>query len=185
MTLYDMIGPGPHPCHWCGTQVDWSPGRRGKGDLISDHVDGDTKNNSPENIVPSCHPCNIRRGHDRRLSSEEAVLETSRGRNAAQERVCLTCKSPFFALKTKVGRGEGNYCSKACSGDAGGVVAGGLHAERAKARSAAFLPRIQELRSQKVSYDRIAQILDEEGVRPLRADRWSGATIYKIVHRNR
>lgn len=23
VVLYDAIGPGPHPCHWCGKLLDW------------------------------------------------------------------------------------------------------------------------------------------------------------------
>ena len=49
--LYDWIGPGPHPCHWCEMVLDWA-------ELTADHVDWDKANNAPENLVPSCLPCN-------------------------------------------------------------------------------------------------------------------------------
>lgn len=55
--LYDKIGPGPHPCHWCGKLLDWG----GLGGIIADHLDGDRINNDPENLVPSCSPCNTGR----------------------------------------------------------------------------------------------------------------------------
>lgn len=48
-----------HECHWCGKQLSWSQRIYG---IQADHIDGDRTNNAPENIVPSCGPCNIRRG---------------------------------------------------------------------------------------------------------------------------
>lgn len=53
--LYDKIGPGQHPCHHCGTVVEWGL------DLHVDHLDDDPLNNDPDNLVPSCFPCNIHR----------------------------------------------------------------------------------------------------------------------------
>ena len=63
--LYDVVGPGPHPCHWCGTAVDWQAA--GSGYLQADHVNGDREDNRPENLVPSCGPCNSRRASRRRV----------------------------------------------------------------------------------------------------------------------
>lgn len=60
VVLYDAIGPGIHPCHWCGREVDWNGQRIRR--LVVDHVDGDTWNNTRENLVPSCYPCNTGRG---------------------------------------------------------------------------------------------------------------------------
>jgi hypothetical protein len=54
MVVYDDIGPGPHPCHWCGVLVDWG----GKAGINVDHLDGDPSNNGRENLVPSCQSCN-------------------------------------------------------------------------------------------------------------------------------
>jgi hypothetical protein len=64
--LYEKIGPGSHPCAWCGKIVKWTPGA-GRGDkkdgvLAVDHLDGDTRNNAVENLVPSCYRCNALRG---------------------------------------------------------------------------------------------------------------------------
>lgn len=57
--LFDAIGTGEHPCHWCGTEVTWSESYpaslRG---LVVDHLDGDRLNNARSNLVPSCAPCN-------------------------------------------------------------------------------------------------------------------------------
>lgn len=57
--LFDKIGPGPHLCHWsCGKLLEWG----GKEGICVDHLDGDTTNNDPENLVCSCIACNFRRG---------------------------------------------------------------------------------------------------------------------------
>lgn len=56
--LYDKIGPGSHLCHWgCGRLLEWG----GSTGICADHVDGNRINNDPENIVPSCNPCNGKR----------------------------------------------------------------------------------------------------------------------------
>ena len=49
--LYEAIGDGPHPCHWCGTWLDWHK-------IDVDHLDDDRMNNRLENLVVSCRPCN-------------------------------------------------------------------------------------------------------------------------------
>lgn len=64
--LYDMIGPGPHPCHWCGKAMEW-----GGYSLTADHLDFNRSNNDPANLVPSCNPCNIRRNLERRWTGPE------------------------------------------------------------------------------------------------------------------
>lgn len=67
--LYDSIGPGPHECYWgCGSSVDWGGGHEG---LVADHLDGDTLNNTPENLVPSCRMCNWNRGTDPQFFEEQ------------------------------------------------------------------------------------------------------------------
>jgi hypothetical protein len=64
--LYDAIGPGEHPCHWCGAALTWNV-RKAKeghraGDIIVDHLDSNARNNASENLVPSCSGCNGLRG---------------------------------------------------------------------------------------------------------------------------
>jgi hypothetical protein len=56
LVLFDKIGYGPHRCQWCATPIGW------RYDLTADHVDGDTLNDAPSNIVASCLPCNSRDG---------------------------------------------------------------------------------------------------------------------------
>lgn len=68
--LYDAIGVGPHPCHWCLKMVTWAPGKKTSfGALVVDHLDDNKANNDLANLKPSCHSCNATRG---RLSCEAA-----------------------------------------------------------------------------------------------------------------
>lgn len=62
VVLFDAIGPGAHPCHWCGMSVTWDLSHpASSGALTVDHVDHDRTNTALSNLVPSCHPCNARR----------------------------------------------------------------------------------------------------------------------------
>ena len=54
--LYGEIGPGEHPCHWCGEEISWEART-----LVPDHLDWNTSNTDPENLVPACYPCNSAR----------------------------------------------------------------------------------------------------------------------------
>lgn len=60
--LFDAIGHGPHPCHWCGVAVNWVRGRCISGSLVPDHLDGNKTNNAISNLVPACNKCNATRG---------------------------------------------------------------------------------------------------------------------------
>lgn len=71
--LYDKIGPGEHPCHWCGKVVSWEPGRA--AGITVDHVDFDRSNNSHGNLVPACNACNVRRSCNRRWDKERAAAK--------------------------------------------------------------------------------------------------------------
>lgn len=59
--LYEKIGPGPHPCHWCGKLLDWTKGQNWREGIQSDHLDDNKTNNDPSNLVPSCFLCNWHR----------------------------------------------------------------------------------------------------------------------------
>lgn len=62
VVLYDAIGPGTHPCHWCQKPVSWDQRHTHHPDaLVVDHVDEDVRNNDRTNLVPACGPCNVRR----------------------------------------------------------------------------------------------------------------------------
>ena len=56
LVLFDAIGYGPHVCHWCSAPVEWMV------DLQVDHLNRVRDDNRPENLVPSCAPCNTGRG---------------------------------------------------------------------------------------------------------------------------
>lgn len=60
LTLYDAIGGGAHPCHWCGCTVEWKG--EGSNCLVVDHLNDIKADNRPENLVPSCNDCNRARG---------------------------------------------------------------------------------------------------------------------------
>lgn len=60
LVLYERIGPGRHPCHWCSATVSWDR-KPGTAALVADHLDGDRLNNDPTNMVPACIPCNTHR----------------------------------------------------------------------------------------------------------------------------
>lgn len=66
IVLYDTIGPGEHPCHWCSKLVTWDVTTPADPRaLVSDHLDFDKLNNDPANLVPACWACNIARTHRR------------------------------------------------------------------------------------------------------------------------
>ena len=62
VVLYEAIGPGEHPCHWCSGLVSWDKHYPQDQDaLVPDHLDGDKLNNDPANLVPTHNGCNSRR----------------------------------------------------------------------------------------------------------------------------
>lgn len=92
VVLYDMIGPGTHPCHWCQTPVTWAP-KGTPGILIPDHINGYGDDNRPENLVPSCMSCNTTRGQQARAellraagwwSSHDTIDRLTTGRRREQ-----------------------------------------------------------------------------------------------------
>ena len=60
VVLFEKIGDGAHPCHWCRTIVAWGEGPAGSR-LNVDHLDANKLNNDPGNLVPSCLDCNTKR----------------------------------------------------------------------------------------------------------------------------
>jgi hypothetical protein len=62
VVLFDKIGPGEHPCHWCNQPVSWNlTFPESPAGLVVDHLDHDRLNNDSSNLVPSCGQCNIQR----------------------------------------------------------------------------------------------------------------------------
>jgi hypothetical protein len=116
VVLYDAIGPGPHPCHWCGQPVDWVSDGVGvpRGSLVTDHVDNNVRNNDPSNLVPSCGPCNGVRS--RKILEGEVVFVRSNGTSVrGVEKTCLVCSKVFTVAVSASAKGQGVYCSRPCS----------------------------------------------------------------------
>lgn len=55
LVLFNAIGPGPHPCAWCSTVINWDVAH-------VDHLDGNKRNNEVANLLFSCPRCNQQRG---------------------------------------------------------------------------------------------------------------------------
>lgn len=117
--LYDSIGAGTHPCHWCGKEVTWVV--RGKSetsptDLVVDHVDGNRKNNALKNLVPSCHRCNTTRvRNDLIVDAPTIPRADGKGRYRAVERNCKHCGISFLSQSYEKRPNRGLYCSRRCA----------------------------------------------------------------------
>ena len=117
--MWDVLGAGPHLCHWCGRGLRWGEGTG--GDILSvDHLDRDPRNNDPTNLVPACMGCNAHRHHPFALVSDDepyAVNPTKGTRQRGRECVCLTCGATFVrthAALRNAKRNVGRYCSLPC-----------------------------------------------------------------------
>ena len=118
VTLYNRIGPGLHPCHWCGKEVEWTRGNNGETTLVVDHLDDNRQNNEPDNLVPSCNVCNLRRSN--KMMIQDGELWTMRGRafpvrTRAIERICSHCGKTFLLGVQHANRENvGKFCSISC-----------------------------------------------------------------------
>ncbi len=113
--LYEKIGPGPHRCHWCDIEVRWVVRHHGSRDgvLFVDHVDSDSLNNAPDNLVPSCHACNaLREGGYRLLAGDLFVVYPNGQKKRAAEMSCEKCGIAFTG-NTRGGRRK--FCSRRCA----------------------------------------------------------------------
>jgi hypothetical protein len=116
--LYDRIGAGPQICHWCATTIVWKVKRgRGthRGHVVADHVDGNWRNDSPDNVVPACQGCNGTRfklvGED-----EPYILRKNGTRLRAIRRNCERCNSAFLTQPSDAKRhNRGRFCSMSCA----------------------------------------------------------------------
>lgn len=66
LVLYDLIGPGAHPCHWCSKVVFWDALEGDPVRLHVDHLNGHRDDNRSENLTPACKACNTARGSQAR-----------------------------------------------------------------------------------------------------------------------
>lgn len=122
LALYEKIGPGDHPCHWCAATLAWRRGTSA-GTLLVDHLDSDQTNNDPANLVPACNGCNTIRARTKfrpAISDDELTVATHNGaRTRGVELRCEMCGNTFVAHITRVRRGTAKTCSKRCAGDKG------------------------------------------------------------------
>ncbi len=117
LALYEKIGPGPHPCNWCGEPVDWILGLV-PGCLVADHLNWDRNDDRPENLVPSCRTCNAHRAQkgNRPLLRDGDITMLWGGRpTRAVERACAVCGASFLTIPAEVAKGKGRSCSRSCA----------------------------------------------------------------------
>ena len=119
--LFDALGRGPHPCHWCGTPVTFRAAREsgsatGPGALVVDHLDEDKRNNTRANLVPSCHKCNVWRKPPKRdtVTDGEIYVVRPTGRVRGVRLRCPVCETEFIRVKRDARRRSVNYCSRGC-----------------------------------------------------------------------
>ena len=122
VVLWEQIGPGTHPCHWCQTPVTWrtngdSGTHTAAGALLTDHLDGARRNNAPENLVPSCHTCNVWRNPPREPVRDDELFITrpDGSRSRAISKPCEYCSTPFLRLVTINDPRSGRFCSRTCA----------------------------------------------------------------------
>jgi hypothetical protein len=117
--LYEKIGPGSHPCHWCGRAVEWTVQIRGlkPGMLVADHLDEDITNNDPRNLVPACGGCNGLRKRGWRIQDGELFVIDERGdRIRAAKEVCGNCGIEFITRPRNRNKTGMRFCSLHCAG---------------------------------------------------------------------
>lgn len=119
--LFNKVGPGPHECHWCGTEVRWTTGvgTECKDMLVTDHIDSDPHNNDPDNLATACVGCNATRGLVVR-DDEPHKVRPNGSRLRGFPRTCETCKRDFVAWQETPGKGR--FCSRSCARRAPRVV---------------------------------------------------------------
>lgn len=115
--LWEKIGPGSHVCHHCQQSVTWmvGVGPSVPGALVVDHLDRNSLNNDPDNLVPSCQPCNLLNS-DHIVRDDEDYRVTAKGtRVRGERRNCEYCQGSFVAWPTsKKDRLRGRFCSRSC-----------------------------------------------------------------------
>lgn len=111
LVLWEKIGPGTHPCYYCGFSLSWEAARFAPEELTVDHRDRDRFNNGPDNLVPCCHGCNVK-NRDLTVGDEEPWRRHAGGwRIRGNPAVCKYCGKDFVARRDH----QGLYCSRGCS----------------------------------------------------------------------
>lgn len=114
LILWEKIGPGEHPCHYCGTIVAWLPGAAtAAGALVADHKDRDGMNDDPDNLVPACQTCNIFNS-ERVVRDDEVFLTRGHTRLRGVQRRCEDCGEEFVTYPDPRPN-RGRFCSRSCA----------------------------------------------------------------------
>lgn len=92
LTLWEKMDGQDGECHWCDRPIGWFKGLP----IVADHLDSNTLNNAPDNLVASCTPCNAHRSDG-----------TGYGRR--KPKACEHCSKPFYASQRRV-----KFCSPEC-----------------------------------------------------------------------
>jgi hypothetical protein len=90
VVVFDAIGAGTHPCHWCSKPVTWC-NRDWSTELVVDHVNADKLDNRIENLVPSCNRCNVQRDRERLPTCRKGHPFPANPSRRDGHRVCPTC----------------------------------------------------------------------------------------------
>jgi hypothetical protein len=127
LVLFERIGPGEHPCEWCGLMLRWTKTQKeSPRALLADHLDGDPTNDSSGNIVPSCNTCNCKRGMTIAIQPGEKCVKVGNGWRRAAEIQCPHCKKLFLSPVTSKMVPLRTYCSSGCfnkHGNKNGAIA--------------------------------------------------------------
>jgi hypothetical protein len=89
-------------CHWCKKDLTAT-------DVVPDHLDDDTLNNAPENIVPSCSVCNLRRGKSKAIS-----IKAQRHAERKKAGYRPPRRNIPIAVKRAVAQRQGGICLCGC-----------------------------------------------------------------------
>jgi hypothetical protein len=82
---------------------------------VVDHLNGDPRDNSEENLVPSCHTCNMKRRHDRIRDDEVFYTYPNGHRTRGVMCTCERCGKQFVAVAVLARTpGKARFCSQPC-----------------------------------------------------------------------
>ena len=114
--LYEKLGRGPVPCHYCNSPLIW--GRtKGPDELRVTYLDGNSANKTLDNMVPTCVSCLRIRTHHNPIPEGEPVFVNRNGRRSrGVARTCERCGTEF-AVEASNARSNpkvGRFCSGSC-----------------------------------------------------------------------
>lgn len=114
--LFDKIGLDEITCFWCDTSLKWYTEWKHPVPadyLTADHVDFDTHNDTPENLVPACMNCNMTR-HRRVGDGELFVIQKQYIRRRAREVQCSFCGKTLLRTLTSLRQFPNPCCDRSC-----------------------------------------------------------------------